>query len=166
MKIRPALLCLVALPILAPRLVRADDPPPPAAAAPAMATPPAGGPGDEKKTDIDLRMDKMGKAFRKLRKQVSDSTQNASSIALVGTMIAAAKEAENFKPEKTEDVPADQQAKFLSDFVAGLKGMEDALQKVSDALTAGDNAGATKMVADIAALEKKDHKEFRRPENH
>jgi len=166
MKIRPALLCVLALPILAPRLARADDSPPPPAAAAATATPPAGGPGDEKKTDIDLRMDKMGKSFRKLRKQVSDPTQNASSIQLLGTMIAAAKEAEAFKPEKTEDVPADQQAKFLSDYVAGLKGMEDALQKVSDALTAGDNAGATKMVADIADLEKKDHKQFRRPENH
>jgi soluble cytochrome b562 len=121
--------------------------------------------GGEKKTEIDKRMDKVGKAFRQLRKQVADPAQNPSSIDLVGRMIAALKDAEGFTPDKASDLPADQRPKFVADYVAGLKNMEASLQKLSDTLTAGDNAAAAAMVKDIFALEKKDHQQFRRPEN-
>ena len=42
--------------------------------------------------------------------------------------------------------------------------MQDEFAKLRDALTAGKNDDATKIVAEILDLEKKDHKEFRRPE--
>jgi hypothetical protein len=106
----------------------------------------------------------MGKAFRKLRKQVADPTQNASSLELLSTMDDAAKEALDFTPAKAEDLPEDQRAKFEEDFKAGIRGMQDQFAKLRDALTAGKNDDAVKIVADMAALEKKDHKEFRRPE--
>jgi soluble cytochrome b562 len=160
MKIRSLLAGLAALLFIAP-LLRADDtPPPPAPAAPA----PAAAPDDEKKTDIEVRMDKVGKAFRKLRKQVADPAQNAASLALVASMISNLKEAEGFTPAKATDLPEDQREKFVSDYKAGLKAMEDTLSKLSDALTAGDNAGAGKIVSEVFAEEKKDHKAFRRPE--
>jgi hypothetical protein len=163
MKIHPASLLLLALPILTPALL-ADDTPaaatPPPATAPAAAVPAP----DEKKTDLELRMDRMGKAFRKLRKQVADPTQNASSLLLLTTMDDAAKEALDFTPAKAQDLPEDQRAKFEEDFKAGIKGMQDEFAKLRDALTAGRNDDAVKIVADIGNLEKKDHKEFRRPE--
>jgi len=162
MKIHPASLLLLALPIVTPAML-ADDtpatPPPPAATAPAAAAP-----AEEKKTDLELRMDRMGKAFRKLRKQVADPTQNASSLLLLTTMDDAAKEALDYTPAKAQDLPEDQRAKFEEDFKAGIKGMQDEFAKLRDALTAGKNDDAVKIVADIAALEKKDHKDFRRPE--
>jgi hypothetical protein len=163
MKIHPASLLLLALPILTPALL-ADDTPatatPPPANAPAAAVPAP----DEKKTDLELRMDRMGKAFRKLKKQVADPTQNASSLLLLTTMDDAAKEALDFTPAKAQDLPEDQRAKFEEDFKAGIKGMQDQFAKLRDALTAGKNDDAVKIVADIGDLEKKDHKEFRRPE--
>jgi hypothetical protein len=163
MKIHPASLLLLALPILTPAML-ADDTPgtatPPPATAPAAAVPAP----DEKKTDLELRMDRMGKAFRKLKKQVADPTQNASSLLLLTTMDDAAKEALDFTPAKAQDLPEDQRAKFEEDFKAGIKGMQDEFAKLRDALTAGRNDDAVKIVADIGNLEKKDHKEFRRPE--
>jgi Spy/CpxP family protein refolding chaperone len=108
-------------------------------------------------------MDRMGKAFRKLKKQVADPAQNDSSLQLVGTMEAAAKESLELTPAKAADLPEDQRAKFEEDFKAGIKGMQDELAKLRDALTAGKNDDAVKIVAEIDALEKKDHKEFRRP---
>lgn len=164
MKLRPALTWLLALPILSPVVFAADTPdtpPPPPTTAPAVA--PAA-PDTEKKTELELRMDRMGKAFRKLRKQVADPAQNASSLQLLSTMEDAAKEAIDLTPAKAEDIPADQKAKFVDDFKAGIKSLQDLFAKLRDALTAGNNDDAVKIVADMAALEKKDHKEFRRPQ--
>jgi soluble cytochrome b562 len=164
MKTLPASVLLFALPILAPAALADDTPatPPPPTTAPAAAA--AAAAPAEKKTELELRMDRVGKAFRKLRKQVADPTQNASSLELLTTMEDAIKEALDFTPAKAEDLPEDQRAKFEEDFKAGIKGMQDEFAKLRDALTAGNNADAAKIVADIVDLEKKDHKEFRRPE--
>ena len=169
MKIRSALALLLVLPASTPLRLLADDAAPAApAAAPAVAaapaTAPAAAPSDEKKTELEMRMGRVGKAFRKLRKQVADPAQNASSLELVGKIQAAFKESEALTPEKADDVPADQRAKFVSDYQAGIKAMEDQFTKLSDALTAGKNTDATAIVGDIFEQMKKDHKEFRRPE--
>ena len=87
---------------------------------------------DDKKTELEMkRMDRVGKAFRKLRKQVADPTQNASSIELASKMSAALKEAEDLTPEKAADIPDDQRPKFVSDFKDGIKAMEDEVSKLS-----------------------------------
>jgi soluble cytochrome b562 len=172
MKIRHSLALLLAMPILSPGLAFGQTTPPSpdgsAAPAPAAAPTPAAAPAaahadSDEKTDLEVRMDHMGRAYRKLKKQVGDPTQNASSLLLVATMQNAAKEALQFTPQKTADLPADQQAKFVEDFKAGIQGMQDEFTKLSDALTAGKNDDAIKIVAEIDALEKKDHKEFRKP---
>ncbi len=161
MKIRAACIWLLAFSILTPILSAADTPAADTPAAPASA--PA--PDSEKKTDLEMRMDRIGKAFRKLRKQVADPTQNASSLDLLGTMQAAAKEAIDFTPEKAQDLPADQRAQFEDDFKTGIKDLQDRFAKLQDALTAGKNDDAVKMVAAIADFEKKEHKEFRKPKD-
>jgi hypothetical protein len=166
MKIRPSLALLLAIPILVPALSFAQVPPPAPGGSSAPAPTPTAAPApadDEKKTDLEVRMDHMGRAYRKLKKQVADSSQNASSLKLLATMQEAAKEALEFTPAKAADLPADQQAKFEEDFKAGIQGMQDEFTKLSDALTAGKNDDAAKIVAEIDALEKKDHKEFRKP---
>jgi soluble cytochrome b562 len=163
MKIRPSLALLLALPIFSPALSFGQTPPPAPGGSSAPAVTPAGTPSEDEKTDLEVRMDHMGKAYRKLKKQVADPAQNASSLQLLATMQNAAKEALEFTPAKTADLPADQQAKFVEDFKAGLQGMQDEFTKLSDALTAGKNDDAVKIVAEIDALEKKDHKEFRKP---
>jgi hypothetical protein len=175
MKTRPTLALIAASFVLSPLAGFADEAPAPAtqpaaqapAAAAAAVAPaaPAAAPAGDKKTELDLRMDRVGKAFRKLRKQVADPTQNVASLALLATMNDALTEAADLTPEKTEDLPADQRAKFIEDFKAGLKGMQDEFTKLGVALTAGQNDDAVKIVADIGALEKKDHGNFRRPDD-
>jgi hypothetical protein len=159
MKIRTALALLLALPIASPILTAADAPAGPAAPNSA----PSGGGDDEQKTELETRMDRMGKAFRQLKKQVADPAQSASSLQLLATMQGAAKEAIDLTPAKTADLPADQRAKFVEDFKAGIKGMQDEFSMLADALSAGRNEDAVKIVAEIGELEKKDHKEFKKP---
>jgi hypothetical protein len=166
MKIRPALAWLPAILALSTAVSAGDTPPTPTPPATAPAAAPAvapAAPDDEKKTDLEVRMDKIGKAFRKLKKQVADPSQNASSLQLLSTMEDAAKEAVDLTPAKAEDIPDDQKAKFEDDFKAGIRNLQDLFAKLRDALTAGRNDDAVKIVADIDAFEKKEHKEFRRP---
>ncbi len=152
---------LLALSILVAPLARADDAP----AAQQPQAPSAAAPkDDEKKTDLELRMERIGKAYRKLRKQVADPAQNAASLELIATIQAAAKEAVAFTPAKAQDLPEDQRAKFEDDFKAGINQLQDLFSKLKVAIAAGRNDDAVKIVADITDLEKKDHKEFRRPE--
>src|ERR1022692_4680934 len=126
-----------------------------------------GGPGGARQREEDRAgdgMDRMGKAFRKLKKQVGDPAQNATSLELLSAMEAAAKEAIELTPAKAEDIPEDQRAKFEADFQSGIKNLQDMFAKLRDALTAGRNDDAAKLVDDIGAFEKKEHKEYRRPE--
>ncbi len=162
MKIRTALAWLPAFLVLSPVISAADTPaaPPPPTTAPSV---PAAAPDDEKKTELEMRMDRIGKAYRKLRKQVADPTQNASTLQLLSTMDDAAREAIDLTPAKSEDIPDDQKAKFEDDFRSGIRDLQDLLAKLRAALTAGKNDDAVKIVADIDAFEKKEHKEFRRP---
>jgi soluble cytochrome b562 len=167
MKIRPTLALLLAASIASPYIAKADDAP----AAPATTTTtttttaaPAAAPDDDKKTEPEMRMDRAGKAFRKLRKQVADPAQNASSLDLASKMMAAFKEAEDLTPEKAMDLPEADRPKFVSDYKAGIQAMEDEVSKLSDALTAGKNDVAASIVADMFAMEKKDHKAFKKPE--
>jgi hypothetical protein len=144
MKLRPTLALLLAASIASPYIAKADDAPAaPATTTTTTTTAPAAAPDDDKKTELEMRMDRAGKAFRKLRKQVADPAQNASSLDLASKMMAAFKEAEELTPEKA---------------------MEDEISKLSDALTAGKNDVAASIVADMSAMEKKDHKEFKKPE--
>ena len=161
MKLRPSVTWFLALPLLSPTLSLAQTAAGTTPAAPNVAQAPAQ--DDDKQTDLEMRMSRMARALRKLKKQVADPAQNASSLQLVATMQAAAKEALDLTPAKAADLPADQQAKFVDDFKAGIKGMMDEFTKLSDALTAGRNDDAAKIVAEIDALEKKGHKEFRKP---
>jgi nucleoside-triphosphatase THEP1 len=75
----------------------------------------------------------------------------------------AAKEAIDLTPAKAADIPEDQRAKFMDDFKAGIRGMQDEFTRLADALRAGKNEDAAKIVDEIGDLEKKDHKEFRKP---
>ncbi len=149
---------LLAVSIASPVLCRADSLPVPVPPAASKAAP-----GEEKKTDLEARMDKIGKAVRKLKKQISDPAQNASSLQLVAAMRDAAKEAAAFTPAKAEDLPQDQRAKFVEDFKAGLKELDDRLARLQDAFAAGKNEDAAAIFADLQDFERKEHKQFKKP---
>lgn len=138
-------------------LAQTDTPPPnPPPAA-------AGGQGDEDHTELGDHMEKVGKAFKQLRRQVSDASQNDSSLALVAKMRTELSAASLLKPAKEADLPPDQQADFQAKFQDGMKEFLGQLDKLSDMLKAGDNAGATEQVKKLGGLERQDHKQFRKP---
>ncbi len=145
--------------IIGATLVRAQDAQP-APAAPGAASAAA----KPEKTPLAKDMGKIGKAFRKLRSQIADSTKNDSTLELLGTIHDAAVAAAQETPAKASDLSGDDLAKFNSDFQAKMKDFIAAVDKVSADIKAGDNATAATDLKKLGALERDDHKEFRRPE--
>ena len=145
MKIRILFTCL-ALALVSVPVVRAQAP----------------APTKEEDTELAKKMHVIGKSFRKLKNQVADPAQNADSLELVAAMLGAAKDSLALTPEKAADVPADQKAKFVDDYKAGVQTLIDKLGKLQDALKAGQNDQAAKLVTDLNSFEGKEHKEFKK----
>jgi soluble cytochrome b562 len=158
MSIRTFASLLLATALAAPLLQAQDQQPP------APATPPASSGTDAPKTALAKDMDQIGHAFRKLRKQISDPTQNASSLELVGTIHDAAVAASKETPAWTADQPAAQQAEFVANFQASMKEFIGSVDQLSAALKTNDNTQAAKLLANLGHLEHTDHKKYRKPE--
>lgn len=109
-------------------------------------------------------MDSMSQAWKKLKRQAADATKNAESLQLVATLRSAAEEAAKLEPAKAADVPVADRAKFVAEYRVGIKKLIAALTQLETALQAGKNDEADKLVADIGALQKAGHKEFKRPD--
>jgi soluble cytochrome b562 len=118
----------------------------------------------EEKTELERKMDKMSEAWKKLKRQVADATQNADSLQLVATIQAAAEEALKLVPARAADVPATERAKFVADYQAGIKKLLESFGKLETALQSGRNEEAVKLVADLGAFQKASHKVFERPD--
>ncbi|MCX6953316.1 MAG: cytochrome b562 [Verrucomicrobia bacterium] len=111
---------------------------------------------DKDETVLGNHMDKMGGAFRKLKRQISDATKNADSLTLVATIKAESAAAAKEKPAwHPEDAPKYQAQ--MKDFIA-------LVDKLEAALKAGDNAAAAKLVEDLGFAQKKGHTDFKKPD--
>ena len=118
----------------------------------------------QEETELGKSMDKMGKAWRKLRKQAADPAQNADSLALLATIQAAAKDNMKYTPDLARDIPADKRDKFIAGYREKMKDVIADFAQVEVALKAGDNKTVVDLLAKIASLQKEGHKEYKRPD--
>jgi len=118
----------------------------------------------QEETELEDKMDVMGTAFRKLKRQVTDATQNAASLQLVATIRLGAEEAVKLVPAKAADVPAAERAKFVADYQVKMKDLLTTLEKLEVALRADKNDEAARLVAELGIMQKVGHKTFKRPD--
>lgn len=122
----------------------------------ALVSVPAINAADKDETELGNQMDKMGGAFRKLKKSVADASQNAESLKLVATIKAAAVASTKEKPAwHPDDAPK---------FQAKMKEFTTKVEKLEAALKANDNATAAKICEELGAAQKEGHKEFKKPD--
>lgn len=114
-------------------------------------------------TPLEERMEKINSAWRRLRRQVEDPAQNASSLELVARIREAAKGTEKMKPAKLEEVPEAERAKFLAEYRASLKKFAGQLDALEAALKGNRNAEAQQVIVAIGDHQKASHKAFRKP---
>ena len=123
-------------------------------------------PGKPKHEDTELEksMDIMGKAWRKLRKQADDPAKNASSLELMATIQAAAKENLKYTPDLAKDIPAEKHDKFIAGYQEKMKELNAAFELLTSHFKANDNKAAVELIAKIGTMQKEGHKEYKRPE--
>lgn len=108
----------------------------------------------------------MGRSFKKLRKQIGDPSQNASSIELVASARQAAEEAIKLTPEKTETLPEEKRPKFIADYQDGIKKLIAKFDDLTAALKANNNEEAGKIFKDIGSFQREEHHEFQKEHPH
>ena len=140
------LLATLALPVASISVAHAQP-------APASAT--------KEETELDHKMEDMNGVFRKLRRQISDASANASSLELVAKLRKASEESVALIPAKAEKVPEADRAKFVADYQAKMKEFIAEVDTLKAALEAGKNDDAAKIVTKLGNLQKSGHREFR-----
>lgn len=115
-------------------------------------------------TELGAKMEKMGGAFRALRKQIGDSSKNADSLAKVAVLRQNAEASAKLEPAMKKDVPADRQQKFVADYQAQMKKFVQMCDKLEAALKANNNAEAEKLCAAMGEAQKAGHKGFKKEE--
>lgn len=115
----------------------------------------------EEETELDHKMEDMNGAFRKLRRQISDASANASSLELVAKLRKASEESTALIPAKAAKVPEADREKFVADYQAKMKDFLAEVDKLKAALEAGKNDEAAAILAKLGNLQKSGHREFR-----
>ena len=171
MKARLLLSCLAAaLLVTLPLRSRAEDAPAPAgtatAAAPAAAAAPmAPAAKEEEDTPLEKKMQKMGKALKKLKKDVKDPTLKDDALEQIAIVEDGLKASADLVPKKAEDVAAGaERDAFVAAYKKGLTDMNDKVEALKAAVAAGKTDEAAAALDAIFKFEKKEHKEYRRPE--
>lgn len=113
-------------------------------------------------TELGQKMDKMGSAFRALRRQIKDSSKNADSLAKVATIKEMAIASAKLEPAMKASIPADKQAKFVADYQAKMKEFVALTDKIEAALKANNNVEAEKLCGQMADAQKKGHADFQK----
>lgn len=113
-------------------------------------------------TELGGKMEKIGGAFRALRRQITDATKNADSLARLATIKENAQASLKLEPAMKADKPAAEQAKFVADYQAEMKKFIELVGKVEAALKANDNAEAGKLLETMSSDQKKAHKMFKK----
>jgi hypothetical protein len=107
-------------------------------------------------------MEKMGGAFRALRRQISDASKNADSLAKLAVIRQNAEASVKLEPAMAKDVPAAKKQEFVARYQAEMKKFLDLVGKVEAALKANNNAEAATLVNQLADAQKAGHKEFKK----
>ncbi len=117
---------------------------------------------DEPETELGGKMEKMGGAFRALRRQISDATKNADSLARVATIRQNAEASLKLEPAMKAQKPAAEQKKFVDDYRADMKKFLELCGKLETALKANDNVEAAKLCGAMGDANKAGHKSYKK----
>ncbi len=116
----------------------------------------------EPETELTTKMDKMGSAFRTLRRQIANPEKNQDSLAKIAILRENAQASLKLEPAKKTDIPAAQQQKFVADYRAKMKEFIGVIDKVAEALKANNNEEAAKLVGVMEKTQKDAHSEFQK----
>ena len=113
-------------------------------------------------TELEDKMDEINAAYRKLNRQIGDASKNADSLKQVAIIQQNAAAAMKLEPMKKKEVPAAEQAKFMTDYQAKMKSFVADVGKLEAALKAGKNEDAANALKTLKQDQDEGHKAFRK----
>jgi len=116
----------------------------------------------EDQTELGSKMEKINGAYRKLGRQISDATKNDDSLKQIAIIKENADAAMKLEPALKAEKPAADQAKFVADYQAKMKGFIADVGKLETALKAGKNDEAATLMNTLKQDQKEGHTEFRK----
>ena len=119
---------------------------------------------DHETTELGKSMDDLSAAFKKLRRQIKDPANNASSLALIKAIRAAAEKSIKQTPALAADQPADKRDAFVAAYQKKMREFITTLEPLEAALKANKNDDAAELVTKLGGMQKQGHKEFKKPD--
>ncbi len=117
---------------------------------------------EKQPTPLEDQMEEINAAYRKLGRQIADAAKNADSLKQVAIIREHALAALKHDPRRKADVPAPEQAKFISDYQVAMKAFVATVDKLGAALTAGKNDLAVAVLQELKKAQEDGHRDFRR----
>ena len=117
---------------------------------------------DDDQTPLGERMEKMGGAWRLVKRNINDSSKNTETLEKLASIKQLMTESLKFEPALKKDKPAAEQAKFVADYQAKLKEEITKIDQISAALKAGKNEEAAKLVGVVDQDQKDAHKAYKK----
>lgn len=115
-----------------------------------------------KHTPMEDQMEEINAVYRKLGRQIKDPAKNADSLKQAGIIREHAIAATKMEPKRKADVPAAEQAKFISEYQSAMKAFVDEIGKLEAALKAGKNEEAAAALQALKVAQENGHRDFRR----
>ncbi|MBC9868358.1 MAG: hypothetical protein F7B06_07985 [Opitutae bacterium] len=119
----------------------------------------------EEGTKLSGHMEEISKVFRRLRRQIRDTSKNADSAALAGQMLEQAKASLELEPAWTGDQPESEQADFVAGFKKNMKEFIGLLEDLQAAFQADDTDKAVAVVAKLRDHQKESHNAYKKPDD-
>jgi soluble cytochrome b562 len=116
---------------------------------------------EEPKTPLGKKMAAINTAFKAVGRQIDDPSKNANTLELIATIKTNAKAALTLEPEKKQQVPAADQAKFVEGYKQGIKDLLATTDRLEAAVKAGKNTDAVAIIDEMKKEQREGHKEYR-----
>ena len=121
---------------------------------------------DGPKTPLAKEMQGISKDFRSLRKVINDPAQKDAAVQIVKDMESHATKARDLQPSKAKTVPAADKDQFVSDYQKSMDGLIGDLQKLEQAVSAGNTADATSLLDKLQSDKRDGHHKFNAEDAH
>ncbi len=119
---------------------------------------------EKPETELAREMKGMSKDFKTLKKQISDPSQKASSLALIADMEKHAKAARELTPANTAKVPEADKAKWMADYKKQIDDLIATYDKLEAAVSADKTADAADIMTKALSQKRDGHEEFAKEE--
>jgi hypothetical protein len=113
-------------------------------------------------TELGAKMEKVGGAWRAIKRQITDASKNDDTVAKLGIVKENLTAALKLEPELTKEKPAAERAKFVADYQAKLKEEIGKVDKIIAAVKAGKNEEANQLIGVVDQDQKDAHKAFKK----